>query len=304
MIKFYLIVCIELLFSPLLYLWEELKKLIGKYRSDETNYRLNTREINNEVIFIVHEWAGYPFVRQKTIKYVNHKFYCGLKFHFDRLVAYKGKYKLRKILTISDCTGQYLLNLEKAEFYNNGYEIYQVDNKVMDFSGYAYACENLLDAQKEQVVFLTNTSVDSAIIASFDDFIELLKNNPEFGLLGISYSTKIYQTFIRNNFRPHLQSFFLVSRSSVLQELIAANKGHFPGSTEDYKLSIIRFGEVKITEMIQKLGYKVGVIAEDGKLHTLPDHGMFHNGFSKWKLPMNDYRLHAIYPNRINILIK
>jgi len=301
MIKFYLIIGIELLFSPFLYIWEEIKKITGKYAVDPS-YKINKHVLDNEVIFAVHEWAGYHFVREKTIKYVNHKFSCGLKYHFDRLSVYNGAYTIKKILTVSECNDAYIEKLKGTEFYTDGFEVHPVVNNAMDFSGYSFVCEKLLDQNKDQIVFLTNTSIDSALTSFIDEYIQLFKDQPELGLLGISYSTKIYQTFIRNNFRPHLQSFFLMSRSSVLKELLESNGGHLPGATETYKLSIIRFGEVKITEMVQKLGYKVAVITEDGEFKVIPRNGFYYNKYKEWTLPMNDYRLHVKHPNRINPL--
>lgn len=303
MLKFYLIIGIELLFSPFLYGFEALKKWLGRFRVEgEATVRSNTREIDPEVIFAIHEWAGYPFVRQKTIKYTGTTFTCGLKPHLDRLSVYKGKYKLKKILTLSNANNQYAANFKRQDFYPHDLQICPVDNVAMDFSGYNYVAKNMLDPKREQVVFLTNTSVDATMVDFIDQYTDLFRKWPELGLLGISYSTKIYQTFIKNNFRPHLQSFFLATRSSVLQELLEKNGGNIPGATEDYKLAIIRFGEVRITEMIQQLGYKAAVITADGKLTFLPDFGIFYNGYHQWELPMDDYRLSAKHPNRINTL--
>ncbi|MBC8986173.1 hypothetical protein H9X96_10350 [Pedobacter sp. N36a] len=300
MIKFYFLIGLELIFSPFLYLFEWLKKINGKFIKSSRQKRVDGTPIGNEILFVVHEWAGYPFTREKTIKYINKTFACGLKFHFDRLSNYDGKYNLRKILTISDCNDDYVANLKKQDFFTEDFEIYPVLNKAMDFSGYSFAIDKLVDSNKEQIVFLTNTSVDSMVVPFIDQYVNIFKSDPSLGLLGISYSTKIYQTLIKNNFRPHLQSFFLVSRSSVLKELVKSNGGSLPGSEEDYKLSIIRFGEVQITEQIQKLGFKVAVITEDKELYTLPDSGPFYNGFFNWKLPFNDYRLSVTHPNRIN----
>ena len=149
MIKFYLTIGIELLFSPFLYVWEEIKKFIGRNKPEPV-YKINHRTIEDEVIFAVHEWAGYPFEREKTIKYVNHKFKCGLKFHFDRLSAYKGKYNIRPVLTISDCNAVYVEKLKRADFYTDNFLLYSVPNQAMDFTGYSFVCEKLLEQNKDQ----------------------------------------------------------------------------------------------------------------------------------------------------------
>jgi hypothetical protein len=301
--KFYIIILIELVFYPFLFLFEELKKINGKLIK-ENNDLINKdfSIIDNEILFVVHEWAGYPFIRSKKIKYVNKEFTCGLKFHLQRWQNYQGKFKLKKIITVSDCNKKYVEDLTQSDFFSNDIEIIPVDNTSMDFSGYSYVCKNRLDKNKNQIVFLTNTSVDFKDVTFIDEYSSLFEKDPSLGLLGISYSSKIYQTLIKNNFNLHLQSFFLVTRTSVLLSIIEKNGGYFPGSEHTYKLGIIRFGESKISKIAQKLGYNVKVVLEDGALHTFPNSGLFYNGYFKWKLPFGDYRLHCVNPNRINKL--
>ena len=300
-ILFYITILIELVFSPFLFLIEELKKFNGKFIKEKNHLTKNeVNLIDKEILFVVHEWAGYPFIRSKKIKYINKEFECGLKFHFKRWQNYQGKYKLKKVITVSECSNKYIEDLTKSDFFSNDIEIIPVENTSMDFSGYAYVCKNKLDKNKDQIIFLTNTSVDFNDISFIDEYSSLFENDPSLGLLGVSYSTKIYQTLIKNNFNLHLQSFFLVTRTSVLLSIIKKNGGHFPGSKETYKLGIIRFGESKISKIAQKLGYNVRVVLEDGTLHTFPKSGLFYNGYFKWKLPYGVYRLHCANPNRIN----
>lgn len=304
MIKFYLVVATELLFLPFLYLFEIFKRLLGRFLRVKEIYKVNKNQLSNEVLYVIHEWAGYSFTRKKTIKYINREFECGLMYQLTRLKNYEGNYKLRKILTISDCNESYLDGLKNSNLNPDNLEIYPVKNTAMDFTGYNFVINDIITDSKDRVVFLTNTSVDSNVSSFIDEYVKMIRENPTIGLIGTSYSTKVYQSLIQNNFRPHLQSFFLVSRLSVLREVINFSGGVFPGSDEDFKLAIIRFGEVRITEIVQEIGYKVCVVHEDGVITTIPKSHRFYNGYYNWTLPYNDYRLHSLHPNRINLVLK
>ncbi len=87
-----------------------------------------------------------------------------------------------------------------------GINIKAVSNIGFDFSGYGDFVENLRD--ENCYILLMNTSVEKTQTDFIDDYIDYMESNPSIGLLGISYSTKKFQTLIRNNFEPHVQSFF------------------------------------------------------------------------------------------------
>lgn len=300
-LKFYILIFFELLLFPLLFLFVYLKNNFPSSIFKQTiKYKINKNDLSKKIIFVVHEWAGYDFSRKKQIKYVNKEFDCGLKYHMERINCYNGPFDLEKIITISDFSPEYQKSLESKDFYNSSYKIYPVSNLSMDFSGYNHVAKNLLP-EEDCFVFLTNSSVESAKVDFIDNHVKIFLEDPTLGLLGVSYCTKIYQSFIRNNFHPHVQSFFLVTRASVLKELLALNNGNLPGAKEAFKLSLIRFGEVKFTKDIQKLGYKVGIILEDMNFYEIPKSSILDSGFSRWSQPFGDFRLYANNPNRINL---
>jgi len=166
----------------------------------------------------------------------------------------------------------------------------------------AYVCHNIINEHKEQVVFFTNSSVDNYINCFIDTYAELFEKYKNLGLIGVSFSTKIYQSLLKNNFNPHVQTFFWVTKTSVIKRVMEKNGGRVPGENENYKLSIIRFGEAKLTKLVQKLGYDVAVVSEDENLEFFPPNNLYNNGFHQWKLPYGDYRLNNKFPNRINTL--
>lgn len=302
MIKFYLIILIELLLFPILFVWNLAKRLLSRFVSVKKDKVRNTIPIDNEIIYAVHEWAGYPPVREKMIRYVNKTFICGLKFQLQRIKLYQGKYKLRPIITVSGANEKYLTDLKQSEDICSNTEIIPVENYAMDFSGYSYICHHILDINKEQVVFLTNSSVNNSISPFIDEYVQLFKTFPNLGLVGVSCSSMIYQSLVKNNFNPHLQSFFLVSKTSVIKKVLKINNNLLPGEKENYKLSIIRFGEVRLTKLVQKLGYDVALVSENGELVFFPDNNIFNSGYYDWKLPHGDYRLYHQFPNQINKL--
>ncbi|MFU1858177.1 hypothetical protein ACK8HY_14255 [Sphingobacterium sp. NGMCC 1.201703] len=251
--------------------------------------------LNNEVIVHTHEWSGYASERHKVIKYTANKFLCGLRFHFERLQQYRGIRPIRNILTVSDLNDNYSEKLKSEKFFDKSVEIYGVPNRGMDFGGYGFVVKNLI-AGDNRYIFLTNTSINADSAIFIDEYTDLFSKHSNLGLLGISYSSKVYQSLIRDNYTPHVQSFFLLTTTDILREITAANGGVFPGENEDYKLSIIRFGEARLSQITLSLGYDIGIVNEEGRLQLLPVQ-------KDSSLVEGDYRLFIKKPNFINKII-
>jgi len=297
--KFYLLILIELFFFPFLYLWEAFRNFVSS-KNVKQYYSTDKSDIKpiNDVIYLIHEWGKYPIKRKKHINAIP-EFECGLFYQVQRLDRYNGQKKIRKYLTISDYSVEYIKYIEDNGIGLKDYTVIPVQNKGMDFSGYSYLTNKIIDSSQNQIVFLTNTSVEKDISDYIDDYVKLFEKYHNLGLLGISYSTKISQSFIKNRFSPHLQSFFLVSRSQVLKEAVKTNNGKFPGESETLKYSIIRFGEIKLSKLISKLGYDLAVVEPSGNIYFLPKDKILNNGYNTWKLPFGDRRLTNNSPNRI-----
>lgn len=292
MIKFYLYV----LYEYILYLLFRIDLTKRNKRSLKT-VRDDSKISLDKVIYHVHEWAGYPFVRQKLIKYRNISFSCGLRFSLERLKIYNGKYKLNKILTISDNREIYMKDLKRQGFFQDDIDIVSVDNYAMDFSGYSMVTRRLVLDDVDYCVFFSNTSVNAKLVEFIDDYVQVYLQNKNIGLLGISYSSKIYQTLIKDNFSPHIQSFFFLTSSNVLRKVMDNNGQIFPGEKEKYKLSLIRFGEAKLSRIVQDLGLDIAIINGNGELQILPQS---KNDTEKNEIVDGDYRLYVQEPNTIN----
>lgn len=289
--KFYLYLVGEIIVSP----WEYAKNFLKWHfgNSKKGNLQKKTRKIvlNNDLAVCIHEWAGYEGKRKKKIKNIL-EFECGLDYQLLRFQNYKGKYNLNLTLTMSD-----------SDIFGKGnYTVKKIDvpNIGMDFSGYEAFYETI-KKDDNQYVILTNTSVNKLQVDFIDDYLDFFKTNCDIGMLGISFSSKMYQSLIRNNFNPHLQSFFLLTTTDVLKQVVEAN-GFFPGKGIDHKLMLIREGEIKLSRIVLDLGYKLCCVSENGKPFIFDKSSFIDNGRNIIKYN-RDIRLISRNPNSINPLI-
>lgn len=289
--KFYLSLLGELIISPYEYGKNFIKWNFIKSKKAITinKYRIPVKI--NSLAVCIHEWAGYEGKRFKKIKNIR-EFECGLDYQLLRYQNYKGNYNLDLTLTISD------FHLFKRTV--NNVEILEVSNLGMDFSGYE-AFYNTIKDKENQYVILTNTSVNKKQVEFIDDYIDFFKANESIGMLGISYNSKMYQSLIRNNFTPHLQSFFLLTTTEVLKEVVGKNK-FFPGKGIDHKLALIKYGEIKLSKIVMELGYQLGCVLENGQPFLFDKDNLKDNGKQSWGSTFGDYRLNLVDPNSINTI--
>lgn len=294
---FYSILLKELFLSPFLYLVEELKKHTPLKR---TGKPLKIRKpVNSNTLFVgIHEWGGYPMKREKTLSNGT-TFDCGLGSALRWIEEYKGSKETDVTITMSDAAKHQFLDLKSG-----GYPIVEVSNAGMDFSGYSSLYEKI-KTERNSYVVLMNTSVNSVSENDLDSYISYMESNPDVGILGVSYSTKCYQSLIRNNFRPHIQSYFMLTTIEVLNEIVKYNKGVFPGKGIDHKLLLIRKGEIRMSEIGLRLGYSMAVVLEDGSVFKFQNPSITDNTYYNWKnLPHGDMRLSVKHPNKLNLIRK
>jgi len=242
--KFYLILLKELITSPL-----EYGKNFFKFNfisSNKIKFEKRTRMPirENKVAVCIHEWGGYKGKRKKKIKNIK-EFECGLDYQLLRFLNYKGKYEIDPTVTVSES----FLMTKKIE----NVKVMEVSNKGMDFSGYSAFYDSIKNFENQYVI-LSNSSVNKLQVEFIDEYLDFFKENITIGMMGVSVNSKIYQSLIKNNFNPHLQSFFLITTIDVLREVVELC-GDFPGKGIDHKLLLIREGEVKLSNIILNLGY-------------------------------------------------
>lgn len=289
--KFYMRICLEVILSPWLYFQNYMKWYFGDSKRRIIKNLVRVPVVGNELAVCVHEWGGFEGKRIKKIKNIE-EFECGLDYQLERFQNYKGKYELDLTVTLSD------VHMLKNEVKN--VKIIEVANIGMDFSGYSSFYDTIRD-KRNQYVILTNSSVNKISIDFIDDYLDFFKSDESIGMLGISFSSKMYQTLIRNNFNPHLQSFFLLTTTEVLNEIVLKNKG-FPGKGINHKLELIRNGEIKLSRLVLDLGYKLVCVLEDGTPHYFDKNNFKDNGRNSWGSFFGDYRLVLKNPNAISTL--
>ncbi len=277
-----------ILSEPFLYFVKFILRVIGLYDPDKTYYgtRLRKKIENHTVQVCVHEWGGYSPVRQKNVETV--RFECGLKYQIERFNPYRINGKAKLTITMSDPAKYSDVEWIKTHCDN----FIEVSNVGMDFSGYR-AFWNTIKDNPNSYVILTNSSVEKTQCDFLDGYIQYMEDNPEVGILGISYSTRMYHTLVRINFTPHIQSFFVLTTTDVLNQIVSYNKGNFPGADVDYKRLLIREGEVPFSLITAKLGYRLAVVH--------PDSGVPFKFTSRkeWPVQFDDIRLSCQHPNRI-----
>lgn len=278
--KFFLILCIEFALWPFLWIADRFGRL---FCNRGKNPALRQRIETDKIVVGIHEWGGYTMQRSKTIK-GGVTFSCGLQSQLDR---FSGKEGVELIVTMSEASKH-----NDLYYVRSRAELIQVDNRGMDFSGYG----TIYDMVKERpngYVILTNSSVHSIQEDFLDDYIRYMEHNPEVGMLGVSYCTKMIQTLVRDNFSPHLQSFFLLTTIDVLRRVVSLNGGRFPGRGVSHKLLLIRRGEIRLSRLVLMAGYRLAVVSPiDGVPYKF-------ECYRSWSLPKGDIRQRVSTPNRI-----
>lgn len=253
------------------------------YHPAEGGVRLRDKlDINRKVKVCVHEWGGYNPIRTKTIK-KGMTFTCGLQWQIDR---FSDRTRFDLCVTMSDMARwKHPDLLERIK-------IYPVSNIGMDFSGYNFFYQKNKN-ELDSYVILTNSSVNSYNEDFIAGYINYMENNLDVGALGISYCTKMYQTLVRPNFYPHIQSFFILTTMRVLDEIVTLNHGRFPGDGVGDKSLLIRRGEIKFSQLILKAGYRLAAVDPMTKTPFK------FTSFSDWIWCKGDVRQYLAQPNMI-----
>lgn len=235
----------------------------------------------------IHEWGGYGGRRNKNIRRIA-PFECGLDFQLKRFREYDGKRPLSLTLTMSEP-----FRHPGLEGVKSMCDVFMpVSNQGMDFSGYSAFVESLKGSPNGYII-LTNSSINSLQEDFLDSYIDFMEAHPEVGLLGVSSSSKYYQTFRRHNFNPHLQSFFILTTKEVIERIVALNGGVFPGIDQTNKHLLIRNGEVLLSSLALDAGYRLAVV-KDGRPYIFDR--------SDYPFPPGDLRIYIKYPNAIQAI--
>ncbi len=285
-IRFVILIVTE----PFVYYPVQLAGLLGLFDQSKI-YRGGHKRmpVKSKVVRVcVHEWGGYKPEREKSFSKTSSN-QCGLKYQLQRFLSYRERGLVDLTVTMSDSEKLCELDYVKQQCDN----FIEVSNVGMDFGGYS-AFFHSIEKNENCYVILTNSSVEKTQTDFLEGYIKYMEDNPEVGMLGISYSTRMYHTLIRRNFIPHIQSFFVLTTLEVLKEIVEANGEKFPGEDADYKRLLIRKGEIPLSRLTLKQGYRLAVVyPEDGVPFKFTDK-------KHWTHPFDDLRLVCSRPNYIS----
>ena len=285
--RFFLTLLCEFISSPFLYLYN-CRKAKGSKRP--VKYRKRIPVDDDKIEVFIHEWGGYSLSRVKKVNKL-HPFECGIIHQLVRFQKEKGSSDLNINVTVSDIERYDSHDLKIIESMSDN--VIPVSNRGMDFSGYAEA-QRILSKSSNRYVVLTNSSINKIQGRFLSGYINLLASDLTIGAIGISFNTKYNCTLIKNNFNPHIQSFFILTTTSVLNEIVHFNRGRFPGMGITSKYMLIRNGEVKFSQLLLKQNYKLLAVLEDGSVFTFDKHTPLQ------EFPYDDYRISCKNPNTIS----
>ena len=283
-IVFYALLVSELLRLP--YLWG--REALNKRSIRTEPPPLRRKPVETDRVYVgIHEWGGYPMRREKTIKN-GATFVCGLESQLERFARYRDAGRVELTVTLSDPDK----HTDIGKIRSGADHLIATPNAGMDFSGYEAFYKTVENCPNAYVI-LSNSSVNAAQDDFLEGYIGYMEQHPEVGMLGISYCTKMIQSLVRNNFTPHLQSFFILTTIDVLRQIVAKNKGQFPGTGIGHKLLLIRRGEIGLSQLALQIGYRLAVVRpENGQPFVFTD-------YRHWYIPRGDIRQYVAQPNKI-----
>lgn len=255
------------------------------------NRKILSREkvISKVIKICIHEWGGYTPRRLKRIKNSD-EFYCGLTGIYKILENYEGTNILNLSTTVSDWEKY------KGRLIN---PINLNENKGFDLGGYSTFINRELLRSENNYVILCNSSINEVSDQIIDSYIHYMDNNLDVGMIGSSIGIKrrLSSPFIE----AHIQTFFIITTSEILFQIIDRNHGLFPGESYNNKRLIIRLGEIKLSRLISDIGYMLAFVDQDGFVHkfnyyTISDQlkSLFSNKNT------HDYRFIINNPNKLH----
>lgn len=263
-------------------------RYIENRRLKRQKYEKIRQSIKSDVVKVcIHEWGGYDLSRKKHIKSIK-PFECGIK---AQLLRFNSGNNPRVDITVTMSDSHLSRELDWIKSRCNHF--ISVENTSMDFSGYGTFYEKIKNEGNSYII-LTNSSVNNMQSSFLENYVSYMDSHPNVGLMGISASSKYYHTLIRNNFNPHIQSFFILTTISVLNEIVEYNGGKFPGKNCTNKHLLIRLGEVELSRIALKLGYNLAVVYKNQVTEF---------NYSAYPLPLGDLRIYNDNPNSISTIL-
>ena len=294
---------LELILFPILILKNYLIIFTKKNNiSNNSQKKVLRKHPTLNIKLCIQDWVCYENTRFKTLKN-GASYKCGLE--GQDMKFFSKKYSIQKNLFISGTKNEHELffdnKIKNLKFEN--FVIQKTNNDLLDFSSYKLFYESL-DKDINETLIFCNSSVSTEFnFPIIDQYLDFFYENKDVGLMGISSNTKDQQSFIFNNFNPHIQTLFFITTTFILRDIISKNRNLFPGedATPFNKYSIIQHGELLLSKLILKLGYSLAIVNQFGEVLKFNQINQNVN-FNKWTLPKSDMRTSSMYPSQAKIL--
>jgi len=285
----------EIIFFPILILINIFKNYIC-YFIPNNNKKIIREDNSQSIALCIQDWINYNSLRFKDLKNGG-RYYCGIEKQYNKFES--KKYSIDKYLYISRDSDN--LTKDYFNFTKNGFSIIYNSNDYLDFSSYSNFYN---DNKNKDILIFMNSSVSTEFNEPIiDSYIDYFLANKDVGLFGISANSKKYQSIVPFGFEPHIQSIFFITTSKILNKVIKINNGFFPGTdkTKHNKYRLIIDGEIKLNEIILKLGYSIAYVSDYGEVIKYKKDKIINNKFL-WSKPYGDVRLITNYPAQAKII--
>ncbi len=295
---------LEVILYPFFIFFNSINNYLGfLFPFDTKKENFVRKPLGKNVSLCIQDWVCYENIRYKTLKN-GASYRCGLLNQEKKFLS--KKYNINKKLYISGTVEEHkqFFDQKLKNISLNDFKITKSSNEYLDFSSYK-SFYNSLDKKYNDVLIFCNSSVSTEFnFPIIDEYLDYFYQNEDIGIMGISSNTKDQQSFIFNNFSPHIQTLFFITSTFLLNEIVIANNGIFPGenSTLYNKYSIIQNGELTLSKLTLRLGYSIAVVDQFGDVHKFKQNKKYYNCVSSWNLPKLDMRIATNYPSQAKIL--
>lgn len=240
------------------------------------------------VRIILADWGGYPLYREKRFAFRTLE--CGLGPLLAGLSHYDAGVPFELFLVINEPLPEHqTVYKQLQERYSFIRGVFFRDNTGFDFGAYNFGYQKLKEENYCGDLVLMNSSLGGPSGSGWlKEYRSLFYKAPRTGLCGITLNS---QSPHENDFKPHLQSFFIYTHMAVLKKVFP---GDLPGaSLSGDRLRLVFDGEIKLSQKMLECGYGI-------RARAFPD--FFYRKDSFWSIPQGDLRNQPEYHHYANTL--
>ena len=224
-----------------------------------------------KIVFV--EWSKYNVSCSRQLNAGRRR--DGLISNLNELKNLKDSFSL--ILVINDHYFEGEYDYLKLDFPFIETILYRRSNRGIDFGAYDFAYQYLKQVSYDGYVVFMNSPATFQQSTSIKAYQSLFDSDPQIGLCGSSIFLK---NIIASSsyFKPHIQSYFLLTTMAVLMEVFP---NHLAGYLSKNKKTTIIYGEIGFSQKILNQGYSIAALRNNIKYRQgdlLTDEDLDHEG--------------------------